>query len=269
MPEPSLPLGPTTADERLAQQPTQTPKDALEVSQDSVATTEAQNAPVTLPEAPSDVCRLPLPLGRMLRPLHAILADLRRPLPDNCIPSYKGPSNTDIDFLSWHQVTHLLHTYAPGWYPEIGQLFDLDVFTVTLRLIILSAEGKTAYEGIGRDKGEEFTGKAYGDRARRAYARALKHAAQLLGMDWLQEENEKHQSTAALDAYLLKEQTERVQGLAAACEKAGLDKAAYIEALRQQIQIDFAVRKRSASRIKVNGYPRIDGEVVEIRWETR
>ena len=180
-----------------------------------------------------DLARLPLPMGRMLRPLHAILADLRKPLPDECIPSFPGPGKTEIDFLPWRHITHLLHIYAPGWYPEVVRIDEMEVLTIVVRVNILSAEGCTGYEGVGRDE-QKMGEKQYGDRPRRAYARALKHAAQLMGMDWLQEDADKSQTLTALDKYLLNEQMERIKALDAACEKAGLDRRAYKAALMQQ-----------------------------------
>lgn len=225
----SLALGPATTDERLAQ----APHVASTPTQGSPGPSIPLDTPQPLPETISEAVRLPLPLGRMLRPLHAILADLRRPLPDDCVPSYPGPGKTEIDFLPWRHITHLLHTYAPGWYPEVVRIEEMEVLTIVVRVNLLSAEGRTGYEGVGRDE-QKLGEKQYGDRPRRAYARAIKHAAQLLGMDWLQEDADKSQTLTALDKYLLKEQTERIQALAAACEKAGLDKAAYMDALQRQ-----------------------------------
>ena len=233
---PLLPLGPVTIEERLAQETPQMPQDDADARRIAREPGGQERPPASLREAPGTVVRFPLPSGRLLRPLHAIIADLRRPLPDDCIPSFKGPGGADIEYLSWRQITHLLHTYAPGWYCEVGQIQDMDAFTLTLRLVILSAEGRTAYEGIGRDD-PPVTGarpNMYGDRARRSYARALKHAAQLLGMDWLQEEDKHHASLAALTQYLHEEQAARIKDLGTACERAGLDKTAYVAALLRQ-----------------------------------
>lgn len=228
-----LPLGAVSIEERLAKDAPQVLQDhpcLFSVPEEPLLSDMAQDCPR---DAKNAAPRLPLPTGRLLRPLHAILADLRRPLPAQCIPSFKGPAGVEIDFLSWHQITHLLHVYAPGWYCEVAQIHEMESLMLILRLVIISAEGRTAYEGIGREDPPVAGAKpnAYGDRARRTYARALKHAAQLLGMDWLQEENEKNQSLAALDKYLQEEQAARIKTLGEACDKAGIDKVDYLKAL--------------------------------------
>jgi hypothetical protein len=157
-------------------------------------------------------------------------------LPGHCVPTFPRKNKRtgqilDIPFLHWYQVQDILNQYAPGWQGEIVRTDDLKALTVTYRLTLLSAEGRTSRDGIGCETRDEET-IDYGDRASNALADAIKKAGEQFGIGiWLKDGNK---SLEALEQHFLDQQAARIKTLGEACEQVGLNKKTYKEALISQ-----------------------------------
>lgn len=167
--QPGLGLPPTTVDERLASSTT-TP--AQEPAMDTPST------PEVIAPALATVPALTLPR----RSITAIIADLSKPLPQDCLVIIKRDGR-DIPGLHWYTVRTLLDTYAPGWQSRITTLqVDNDVCRVVCRLGIPCLEGIVWREGTGEKDDWEADPKQYGNPAANAEANAFKRAASKFGV---------------------------------------------------------------------------------------
>jgi hypothetical protein len=194
----TLPLGPTTADERLAKQPQVTPQaqaqeghqgprgDTKQDDPQGRAATERLLEPVSAQEGPETqtVFSQSLPPLHRLRSLHAILTDLRRPVPAGCIaqkPASKT-STAKISYLHWTTVARILDQYAPGWEGRVRRVEKVgDKWAVTYRLTIHAQDGSIAQEDVAMED-EDRDDVGYGDTMTNALAAAFKRAAAKLGV---------------------------------------------------------------------------------------
>ena len=173
-----------------------------------------------------------------LRPLAAIIADLSRPLPKECVATRQQQGQT-LSYLHWWDVRLLLDTYAPGWHGEIvevqeaprevvdrqGTVSTVHCCTVRYRLSIPCAEGVVSREALGREEAQVVQ---YGDHTSNASAMALARAAAMFGVGvWLRE---KDGTSTALQRHLL---AEALAALGGKWESQGHDKQEALAALMQ------------------------------------
>jgi hypothetical protein len=138
---------------------------------------------------------LPLPPRLPRRSIVAIIADLSRPLPPECIARIEATAKRPAqDFLHWHTVAAILDTYAPGWEGEIVRIEKVGSqgkdsqgkdtqgkvrLAVTYRLTIHAAEGSFSTDGDGMEDEDKDD---YGDAMTSAVATAMKRAAAKRGV---------------------------------------------------------------------------------------
>lgn len=117
------------------------------------------------------------------RSIQAIVADLSRPLPKECVAT-KTLKGQSIPYLHWQTVARVLDTYAPGWHGIIARVDPVGAnVAITYRLTIPCVEGDITREATGQE-GEEVDG--YGDSTSNAEAMAFKRAAAKFGVgQWL------------------------------------------------------------------------------------
>jgi hypothetical protein len=215
-----------------------------------VAEAEDEDAPPPL-ASPSPIMAPALCKGKgmSLRSIRAIVADLSRPLPEECVASIERDGQ-QIPFLHWYDVTMLLNTYAPGWHGAIVdkmewsreelvkqrvqrdgkwqhvlELATVHVCTVTYRLSIPCLEGIVTREQTGRESAITI---AYGDWSSNATAMAFTRAAAMFGVGmWLRDKTEKPTS-AALRRHLTSQAWE---ALGKTCDTAGFVR----EAVKEQV----------------------------------
>jgi hypothetical protein len=168
----------------------------------------------------------------------AILADLSRPLPDECldiIPEYTSPKTQKTrpaqDFLHWHTVTAVLDTYAPGWEGEIVRIEKIagDI-VVVYRLTIHASDKSVSQDGDGM---EAETKDDYGDAMTSAVATALKRAASKHGVG-RQQMYDKKGKTAAFLASVRKEKEGALKELASVADAKGVPRKAILAWLCRQ-----------------------------------
>jgi hypothetical protein len=234
---PSLFPAPKSAEERLADSPglPTTASDSQNNAEHASASETPLEAPggqkegMPLATAPSEeetpapaLPRLPvLPQGLGLRSITAIVADLSKPLPKECIPTIAQGSEA-IPYLHWQHVRRLLDTYAPGWHGSVMRMDQVGKsWALTYRLTIPCLEGDVCREATGQ---ENLDLRGYGDVTSNAEAMAFKRAAAKFGVGaWLYDK-EDDPSGPALDAHLHKEKTQAVIELGQALVAKGLDR---------------------------------------------
>jgi hypothetical protein len=222
----------------------------------------SMDMPVDAPrmtQAPSSLREAPHPLALPLRSLSAIVADLSRPLPADCIgvlpPTPKR--HVALPFLHWMTVARLLDTYAPGWSGFVVTLTQLDtVVVMTYRVSIPCAEGLVSREATGYEDGE---GVEYGDSTSNAEAMAFKRAAAKFGVGLYL--YDKDATAPALVAHLKQERGTALALLGKVLEEQGLDQLATIRWLRMQTgavsrdEIPVAAIRALLTHLRVQGLP--------------
>ena len=233
------------SEESLADTPAEdhsvTAQEPVQATHPTLAAERQVPALAQLPTASSAATVPPSPT----RPLAAIIADLSKPLPKECVATRQQQGQT-LSYLHWWDVRLLLDTYAPGWHGEIVEVQESDrevadrqgtvatvhTCTVRYRLTIPCAEGQVSREAIGR---EEAATVQYGDHTSNASAMAMTRAAAMFGVGvWLRE---KDGTSTALQRHLL---TEALQAFGAQCEAQGKDKQ---QALAQLMQAHSVTRR--------------------------
>lgn len=118
-----------------------------------------------------------------LRPLAAIMADLGRPLPRDCV-AVREQQGHKIPYLHWWVVADILDAYAPGWSGAIVRHEEIAACTMTYRLTIPTADyGPVSQEATGR---EAMNTTSYGDPSSNAESTAFRRAAAKFGVGrWL------------------------------------------------------------------------------------
>lgn len=172
----------------------------------------------------------------ILRPLAprsivAIIADLSRPLPRECV-AVRRQKGVDIPYLHHSTVLDILDTYAPNWQGTVVKMELLGTrCAVTYRLSIPCAEGMISREDVGLENDwDEDEGARYGDPGVNAKATALKRAAMQFGLGrWLYEHDHTH---PALVTHLKRERAMLFEALGQAVDAAGLERAAVLAWVR-------------------------------------
>ena len=225
--EPSLFTTPKTVEERLAAPPQETPEDApsapveASTAQDVPAVVFSRDPALEAPSAPATASAPRLTLQLRRRSIHAIVADLSKPVPPQCWatipavpPTDKSQGRPAQDFLHWHTVATVLDTYAPGWEGEITRVEKIgerqvrvwidgkpvektvERVAVTYRLTIHAAEGAFHQEDAGMEDEDKDD---YGDALTSAIATAMKRAAAKFGVGRQQSYDKDKKSAAFLD----------------------------------------------------------------------
>lgn len=140
---------------------------------------EALGSPETLAAALVDASRPAQALRLTLRPIGAIIADLSRALPPECIDTLiKG--GVTIQYLHWHTVAAVLDAYAPGWEGTVIRVDKIgERLSVTYRITIPAAEGLCSREDSGMEDEDKDD---YGDAMTNATATAFKRTAAKFGV---------------------------------------------------------------------------------------
>jgi hypothetical protein len=188
-------------------------------------------APVPEPAPHATMPRLPATLT--CRSITAIVADLKRPLPDVCVAS-KLVKGAKIRFLHWQTVERLLDDYAPGWNGEVTRLEQHGpTLRITYRLYIPCAEGVTWREATGEDDEWEATEEnRYGNPSANAQANAFKRAAALFGVGlWLYDKPE-DPTAKGLAEYLRQEKQAAIIDLGKALIDKGMDRKEALDWLK-------------------------------------
>jgi Rad52/22 family double-strand break repair protein len=219
-------------------------------------------------QAPSSPREAPNTLTLPLRSITAIVADLSRPLPADCIgvlpPTQKRRES--LSFLHWMTVARLLDAYAPGWSGSVVTLTQLDtVCGVTYRVSIPCAEGIVSREATGQEDGE-VTG--YGDSTSNAEAMAFKRAAAKFGVGLYL--YDKDATAPALVAHLKHERGTALALLGKVLEEQGRDQAATIRWLRMQTgagsrdEIPLAAIRALLTHLRAQGLAGAPSETQEV-----
>lgn len=117
----------------------------------------------------------------MYRPLSAILADLAKPLPPECI-AHRKQKGQDIAYVPWTVVLEVLDQYAPGWTAEPVEVYEVcGNLLVKVKLTIRGSDGELTRFGLGWD--EDTESDAFGGPIPKAYATALRRAAMEFGLE--------------------------------------------------------------------------------------
>jgi hypothetical protein len=188
------------------------------------------------------------------RSLVAILADLSRPLPDECWARTTASEGRPAqDFLHWHTVLAVLHTYAPGWEGHIIRIEKIapgyrdkkkwenspnkkaedepvDRLAVVYRLTIHAADGSMSYDGDGmadEDKDD------FGNAMNSAVAQGLKRAAAHAGVGLLQGYDKDGKTKCFLNA-VRKEKERALYELASIANTKGVPRKAILAWLCRQ-----------------------------------
>lgn len=201
--------------------PKETPRMVIDIARPAEAPTMTQE-PRTTP-------RLPETLSFRPRSITAIVADLSKPLPVECVAT-KTQGGTTIQFLHWQTVARLLDTYAPGWHGAVVGLTSVGPACVlTYRLSIPAAEGLIVREATGQED-EEMKG--YGDFSSNSEAMAFKRAAAKFGVGaYLYD---KDQTAGALRTHLKAECIAALAELGKVVDAAGLEREVTIAWLKAQ-----------------------------------
>ena len=142
----------------------QPPKPDAPVSQPMMIACLASHAPSTLP-----------------RPQAAILSDLSRPLPRECIAEM-AVKGVKIAFVHWHTVAAVLDAYAAGWSGRVKKVEVLGgKVCVTYAITIPTCDGDMVREATGQED-ETLDERSYGDSTSNAEAMAFKRAAAKFGV---------------------------------------------------------------------------------------
>lgn len=138
-----------------------------------------ESAQRDVPASTPQGCVLRLPT----RSIAAIITDLSKPLPSDCVAS-KSQGGTTIAFLHWQTVLRVLDTYAPGWHGRVVRMDQVGkACAITYRLTIPCAEGRVSREATGQEDEEV---KGYGNSTSNSEAMAFKRAAAKFGLGaWL------------------------------------------------------------------------------------
>ncbi len=113
------------------------------------------------------------------RPLHEILNDLAKPVPQRFLATRKQ-GKTELTYIPWHDVNRLLDYFAPGWSGEVTKIITTNerVFVV-YRLTIHAEEGQFSREATGT---ELMNCSSYGDPTSNAESMAFRRAAARFGL---------------------------------------------------------------------------------------
>jgi len=113
------------------------------------------------------------------RSIADIIADLSKPLPEDCLEQRKQ-GGTTLHYVAWHKAVNLLDTYAPGWSSEVTKMTfsDTRIFLVC-RISIPCLEGVVHREATGT---EELDSSSYGDPSSNAESMAFRRAAAKFGL---------------------------------------------------------------------------------------
>jgi len=173
----------------------------------------------------------PLALRLARRSIHAIVADLSRPLPSGCVASKPASSKGGtISYLHWQTVARLLDLYAPGWHGAVVRVEKVgDKCGITYRLMIPSSEGEISREATGMEDEDKDD---YGDAMSNAEAKAFKRAAAKFGLgSWLYD---KDQTADALTQYLRQEKMGLLEQLGQELDRRHVPRQAVLAWLKRQ-----------------------------------
>jgi hypothetical protein len=168
-------------------------------------------------------------LALPLRSIQAIIADLSRPLPADCVAT-KTQGGTAIAYLHWQTVARVLDAYAPGWDGQVTRIDHVgNTCAITYRLTIPCLEGTVSREATGQEEAEV---KGYGDATSNAEAMAMKRAAAKFGLGaWLYD---KDTTAPALAAHLTAEKTQALAALGTRLDTLGRDRSHTLAWLKTQ-----------------------------------
>lgn len=120
--------------------PQSEPHDAFPTEEETMST---QTLPA--PELPRTCAGGILPR----RSIQAIVADLSKPLPPECL-AQRTQGGKSITYVHWDTVAAVLDAYAPGWYGSIVRVDQIKgQIAITYRLTIPSNEGEVFQEDVG------------------------------------------------------------------------------------------------------------------------
>ena len=240
-----------TVEERLAAPPRETNQEPQEGPQEAQDATQAPTdvspavpvpAPVLeAPRAPVASTTPPLALALPLRSIHAILADLARALPPECLGT-KTQGGQEVDYVPWYTVREVLDAYAPGWCGEVrgihevttvvgkkGALKSVKAWALCYRVTIPCLEGESYREAVGIEHEEE---PIYGDTMTNAQATSFKRAAALFGVAAdLYDKNEKGEHFTQI---LVQEKAALLKLLRPELERRGLNPQEVLQWLKRQ-----------------------------------
>jgi hypothetical protein len=159
------------------------------------------------------------------RSIIAMVADLSRPLPVECLARIESTTNPKTgktrpaqDYLHWHTVTAALDTYAPGWEGRIVRIDKIgERIVVVYRLTLHAAEGTFSQDGDGMEDEDKDD---FGDAMTSAVATALKRAAAKFGLGRNQL-YDKDKRTAAFLSAVRRDKEVAVQELAGVADAKG------------------------------------------------
>lgn len=121
---------------------------------------------------------LQAPTPPHLRPLAAILADLKLPPAQKHLRT-KTKGGKELTFIPWHFVIQYLDLYAPGWCYEIRSVTEIGKqLVIVARITIPTADGPVWREATGIEDDET---NSYGDPSSNAESMALRRAASKFG----------------------------------------------------------------------------------------
>ena len=202
-----------------------------------VATPTEDHMPEIATEAPSVPVETllpqtrPLTLALPLRSISAIVSDLSRPLPKECVAilpaTNKRPAQS---YLHWHTVATLLDAYAPGWHGSVVRVEKIgEKCAVTYRITIPTAEGECFREDAGMEDEDKDD---YGDAMTNAIATAFKRAAAKFGVGrWLYEKDD---TGKALLSHFKTEKQDVLADLGKLVDEKGLNRQEVITWLQKQ-----------------------------------
>ena len=164
-----------------------------------------------------------------MRSIQAIIADLSRPLPPDCVAT-KTQGGTAIAYLHWQTVARVLDAYAPGWDGQVTRIDQVgSTCAITYRLTIPCLEGTVFREATGQEEEEV---KTYGDATSNAEAMAMKRAAAKFGLGaWLYD---KDSTAPALAAHFKEEKRQALEALGARLDTIGRDRPSTLAWLKTQ-----------------------------------
>jgi hypothetical protein len=185
---------------------------------------------------PQDVSEVRTPIRHLALPrrsIVAIVSDLSRPLPEECLGTFTR-KGVKIPFLPWPTVADLLDAYAPGWSGAITRVEKVGAkCAVTYRLTIPAAEGDCTQEDGGM---EDEAQDEFGDAMTNAIATAFKRTAAKFGVGrWLYD---KENTARPLAAHLKAQRTIALAELGKAVDAAGLEREPTITWLRRETGVE-------------------------------
>lgn len=178
----------------------------------------------------------PMPPRLPPRSIVAILGDLSRPIPQECIAQIEATTNRTTgktrpaqDYLHWHTVTAILDTYAPGWEGTIVRVEKIgsegkERIAVVYRLTIHAAEGRFSQEDAGMEDEDKDD---FGDAMTSAIATALKRAAAKFGLG-RQQLYDKDKRTAAFLLQVRQEKKDAIKDLGSVADAKGYPRKAVL-----------------------------------------